>query len=217
MWKKVSEITFWWSYIKAQASGIRIESCLPILNAGLEPGSIKTPIRQQTEYPLTNRLSYRGSSYKTWTQQPVPMMSEHSAHLTLLPLGFRISLWRYTCCCQCRCSGTGKRYSNRKETSCLPLLSLNAGLEPGSLKTPIRQHTECPLTNRLSYRGSTLVIWDWAMHTYRIIFLYKNIRRTKSQNVHVSRLTLRLLLPNPKRPVVNRFQYKKPRAPCGSV
>ena len=34
---------------------------------------------------------------KTWTQQPVPMMSEHSAHLTSLPFGFRTWLWRYTC------------------------------------------------------------------------------------------------------------------------
>ena len=25
---------------------------------------------------------------KTWTQQPVPIMSEHSAHLTLMPIGF---------------------------------------------------------------------------------------------------------------------------------
>ena len=34
---------------------------------------------------------------KTWTRQPVPMMSEHSAHLTSLPFGFRTWLWRYTC------------------------------------------------------------------------------------------------------------------------
>ena len=34
---------------------------------------------------------------KTWTQQPVPMMSEHSPHLTSLPFGFRTWLWRYTC------------------------------------------------------------------------------------------------------------------------
>ena len=45
------------------------------------------------------------------------------------------------------------RFSNRKETSCLPLL--NAGFEPrGSLK-PNLQQTECLLTNRLSYRGSS--------------------------------------------------------------
>ena len=53
---------------------------------------------QQTECPLTNRLSYRGSSLKkTWTRQPVPMISEHSAHSTPLPVGFRNWLWRYTC------------------------------------------------------------------------------------------------------------------------
>ena len=46
----------------AQASDFRIESCLPLLNAGFEPrGSLK-PNFQQTECLLTNRLSYRGSS-----------------------------------------------------------------------------------------------------------------------------------------------------------
>ena len=34
---------------------------------------------------------------KTWNQQPVPMMSEHSAHLTSPPFGFRTWLWRHTC------------------------------------------------------------------------------------------------------------------------
>ena len=37
-----------------------------------------------------------GDQAKTWTQQPVPMMSEHSAHLTSLSFGFRTWLWRYT-------------------------------------------------------------------------------------------------------------------------
>ena len=34
---------------------------------------------------------------KTWTRQPVPMISKHSAHSTLLPIGFRTWLWPYTC------------------------------------------------------------------------------------------------------------------------
>ena len=34
---------------------------------------------------------------KTWTRQPVPMTSKHSAHSTSLPVGFRTWLWRYTC------------------------------------------------------------------------------------------------------------------------
>ena len=33
---------------------------------------------------------------KIWTRQPVPMISEHSAHLTLLSVDFRTLLWRYT-------------------------------------------------------------------------------------------------------------------------
>ena len=33
---------------------------------------------------------------KTWTRQPVPMISKHSAHLTQLPFGIRTWLWRYT-------------------------------------------------------------------------------------------------------------------------
>ena len=33
---------------------------------------------------------------KTWTRQPVPMISKHSAHLTPLPFGIRTWLWRYT-------------------------------------------------------------------------------------------------------------------------
>ena len=33
---------------------------------------------------------------KTWTRQPVPMISEHSAHLAPLSVDFRTWLWRYT-------------------------------------------------------------------------------------------------------------------------
>ena len=45
-----------------------------------------------------------------------------------------------------------KPFSNRKKTSCL---LLNAGFEAGKCETPNRQQTEWPLTNRLSYRGSS--------------------------------------------------------------
>ena len=33
---------------------------------------------------------------KTWTQHPIPMMSEHSAHLISLPIGFRTWIWILT-------------------------------------------------------------------------------------------------------------------------
>ena len=55
-------------------------------------------------------------------------------------------------CCWYRCSGTGKWFSNRKETNCLPLMNA----EPRGYLEPNLQQTECLLTNRLSYRGSSL-------------------------------------------------------------
>ena len=33
---------------------------------------------------------------KTWTRQPVPMISKHSVHLTPITFGIRTWLWRYT-------------------------------------------------------------------------------------------------------------------------
>ena len=48
--------------------------------------------RWQTDWAMLSRMKL-----KNWTQQPVPMISEHSAHSTLLPFGFRSWLWRYTC------------------------------------------------------------------------------------------------------------------------
>ena len=59
----------------AQASDIRIERRQVVFlcwEQDLNPSGSQTPNRQQTECPLTNRLSYRGSSIRTW-------------------------LWRYTC------------------------------------------------------------------------------------------------------------------------
>ena len=84
-------------------------------------------IKRPADWMSLTNLWARGC--RLWTRRPVP----RNIH-------------------KFRCSGTGKRYSNRKETSCVPLQ--NAGFEPGS-QTPNRQQTECSLTNRLSYRGSS--------------------------------------------------------------
>ena len=46
--------------------------------------------RWQTDWAIEDQT-------KTWTRQPVPMISEHSAHSTPQPLGIRTWLWRYTC------------------------------------------------------------------------------------------------------------------------
>ena len=83
----------------AQASDIRIWRRQVVFLCWRQDSNPRSqiPIHQQTECLLTNRLSYGGSSLKTWTRQPVPMISKHSAHSTLLPIGFRTWLWRYTC------------------------------------------------------------------------------------------------------------------------
>ena len=116
----------------AQASDIQIETRQVVFLCwmqDLNSGS-QTPNWQQTECSLTNRLSYRGSSWKLeldspslWSVSIQP--TRHHCQLTFAPGSGDIHI----CCCQFRCSGTGKRYSNRNETSCVPLL--NAGFEPG--------------------------------------------------------------------------------------
>ena len=70
----------------AQASDFRIERRQVVFRCWMQDSNAgsQTPNRQQTEWPLTNRLNYRGSSYKT--RKPVPMISEHSAHSTPLPV-----------------------------------------------------------------------------------------------------------------------------------
>ena len=95
----------------------------------LNPGS-QTPNRQQTECLLTNILSYRGSSKNF--ELDSPSLSSASiqptwphCQLTFAPVSGNIHI----CCCLFRCPGTGKRYLNQKETSCVPLQ--NTGFEPG--------------------------------------------------------------------------------------
>ena len=68
---------------------------VPLQNAGLEPGV------QDTKSPADWMLADKPTELsriklKTWTWQPVPMISEHSAHLTPLSVDFRTWLWRYT-------------------------------------------------------------------------------------------------------------------------
>ena len=69
--------------------------CLPLLNAGFEPKVLDTyspagwmPADKPTELSRTK--------LKTWTWQPVPVISKHSAHSTSLPVSFRTRHCRYT-------------------------------------------------------------------------------------------------------------------------
>ena len=119
----------------------------------------------------THKLFYACGIYPTislgvsWqlTETPICMYMTSRALLSMLQY-----IYIYVCVCVCACvcvviytlaqasdlySGAGKRFSNWKETSGLPLP--NAGFEAGKSQTPIRQQTKCPLTNQLSYRGSS--------------------------------------------------------------
>ena len=84
----------------AQASYIRNwkeTSCLPLLNAGFEPIRVSDTKSPADWMPADKPTELSRIKLKTWTWQPVPMISEHSAHSTPQPFGIRTWLWRYTC------------------------------------------------------------------------------------------------------------------------
>ena len=71
-------------------------SCVPLLNAGFEPGAPDT--NSPADWMLADKpIELSRIKLKTWTGQPVPMIREHSAHLAPLSVDFRTCLWRYTC------------------------------------------------------------------------------------------------------------------------
>ena len=92
--------------------------------------------------------------------------------LTSLPIGFRN--WQFykgyiysgdinVCCYWSWCSGTGKRFSNRNETSCLHLL--NARLIQGlwnqiSSRLNARWHTDWAIEDQAKYLNSTARPYD---------------------------------------------------------
>ena len=82
----------------AQASDIQIERRQVVFLCwmqDLKPGS------QKTKWPANWMLADKPTELsriklKTWTQQPVPMISDYSAHLTPLSVDVRTWLWQYT-------------------------------------------------------------------------------------------------------------------------
>ena len=71
-------------------------SCVPLLNAGFEPGAPDT--NSPADWMLADKPTELSRiKLKTWTRQPVPLFSEHSSHLAPLSVDFRTCLWRYTC------------------------------------------------------------------------------------------------------------------------
>ena len=81
----------------AQASDIQIERRQVVFLCWMQ--DLNTGSRHQ----IASRLNARWQTdwaiedqAKTWTRQPVHMISEHSAHLTPLSVDFRTWFWRYT-------------------------------------------------------------------------------------------------------------------------
>ena len=141
----------------AQASDIRIERrqvvflCWRQDSNPIRVSDTKSPADWM---PADKPTELSRIKLKTWTRQPVPMISEHSAHLTPQQFGIRTWLWRYTCLLlismlwhrQAIFESKGDKLSSSAEG--------RIRTQSGS-QTPNRQQTECQLTNRLSYRGSS--------------------------------------------------------------
>ena len=68
--------------------------CIFLLNAGFEPESLE-PNQSPADWTFADKPTELSRiQLKLELNGPV---SEHSAHSTPLPVGFRTSLWRYTC------------------------------------------------------------------------------------------------------------------------
>ena len=139
----------------AQASDIQIERRQVVFlcwKQDLNPGP-QTPIRQQTECSLTNRLSYRGSSrnlnstacpYDQRAFSPLGPTVSWLSHLALAIYIFVVVNF----------DALAQASDIQIERRQVVFLCWKQDLNPGP-QTPIRQQTECSLTNRLSYRGSS--------------------------------------------------------------
>ena len=84
------------SWDPLSASGILLFVwCFPLLNAGFAPkvSDTKSPADWMSADKPTELSRIK---LKTWSRQPLPMISEHSAHSTPLSVGLSTWLWRYT-------------------------------------------------------------------------------------------------------------------------
>ena len=157
----------------AQASDIRIERRQVVFlcwRQDSNPSGSQTPNRQQTECPLTNRLSYRGSSknlnstarpYDQWAFSPLDPTAVWHSHLALAIYMFIVVNF----------DALAQASDFRSERRQVVFLCWRQDSNPSGSQTPNRQQTECPLTNRLSYRGSSKNL-NSTIHTYIYIHAY---------------------------------------------
>ena len=83
----------------AQASDFRIERRQVVFLCWMQdskPGGLWNPISSRLNACWQTDWAIEDQAKKTWTRQPVPMISKHSSQLTPLPFGIRTWLWLYT-------------------------------------------------------------------------------------------------------------------------
>ena len=83
----------------AQASDFLIERRQVVFLCWMQdsnPEGLWNPVFSRLNACWPTDWAIEDQAIKTWTRQPVPMISKHSAHLTPLPFGIRTWLWRYT-------------------------------------------------------------------------------------------------------------------------
>ena len=139
----------------AQASDIRIERRQVVFLCWMQDSNPRsqTPIRQQTECLLTNRLSYQGSNknlnstarpYDQQAFSPLDLNASWLSHLALAIYMFVVVNF------DALAQANDIRIERRQGVFLCWMQDSN----PRS-QTPICQQTECLLTNRLSYQGSS--------------------------------------------------------------
>ena len=60
------------------------------------PEGLWNPISSRLKACWQTDWAIEDQALKTWTRQPVPIISKHSTHLTPKPFGIRTWLWQYT-------------------------------------------------------------------------------------------------------------------------
>ena len=155
---------FRWSGTGKRYSNRNETSCFPLHNAGFESGSLKNLFARrlnahsQTEWAIKDPVKNLNSTarpYDEWAFSPLDFTVVWLSHHAL-PIYMFVVV---------NVQASDIRVD--RGTICLPLL--NVGFEPGNLKTPFRQQTDCPLTNRLCHQGSSLNLkstvrpyYEWA-------------------------------------------------------
>ena len=153
-WYTCLLLLIWCSGTGKRYSNRKETSCLSSAECRIRTQGLRHLFASRLNACWQTNWAIEDQAKKTWTWQPVPMISKHSAHSTSLPVGFRTWLWRYTCLLLLIWMLWHRQVIFESKGDKLSFLCWVQDSNPRS-QTPIRQQTECLLTNRLSYRGSS--------------------------------------------------------------